>query len=98
MRTRWIEERNRGTYFKWQIANQLGAVHQSIQESAARGTSSRIPPIPPQVQAYLEAGVNTTYADYLSPGLFQRTEPTPLDIPLEQVVEYLEEQLEINQK
>jgi hypothetical protein len=99
MRTKWIEEGYRGTYFKWQIANLLGKVHQSIQESASRGTSGPMPPkVPPQVQAYLDAGVNTTYADYSSPGLFQKTEPTPLDIPLEQVVAYLEEQLEINQK
>jgi hypothetical protein len=95
MRTRWIEEGYRGTYFKWQIANLLGKVHQSIEQSASRGISGRIPP---QVQAYLDAGVHTSYVDYASPGLFQKAESSPLDIPLEQVVDYLEEQLEINQK
>lgn len=94
-RARWIEERHRGTFFKWQLANLLGKVYQNIQEFVLYGTPKNIPPIPPQVQDYLDAGLNTTYADYTSPTLFQKTEPTPLDIQLEQVVEYLEEQLEI---
>jgi hypothetical protein len=93
--TRWIEERQRGTYFKWQIANLLGKVHKSIEETDGRGTSNRVPHPLPQVQSFLDAGVNTTYADYPYPGLFQKAEPTPFDIPLEQVVEYLEEQMEI---
>jgi len=91
---RWIEKRRRGTYFNWQIANLLGRVHRHIQESAPRGTSGRVP-LPGQVQAYLDAGQHTTYADYPLPPLFGKTTPTPFDIPLEPVVDYLEENLEI---
>ncbi|MBI5945836.1 MAG: hypothetical protein HY864_15865 [Chloroflexi bacterium] len=94
-RARWIEERHRGTYFKWQLANLLGKIHLHIQETVRYGNSRSAPLIPPNVQDFLSAGLNTTYADYSSPSLFQKTETTPLDIQLEQVVDYLEEQLEI---
>lgn len=49
---RWIEKRQGGTYFNWQIANLLGRINQHFDESASRGTSGRIPPPPPHVQAY----------------------------------------------
>ena len=32
-RMRWIEEKKRGIYFKWQMANLLGGVYKSINES-----------------------------------------------------------------
>lgn len=95
-RARWIEERQRGTFFKWQLANLLGKVHQNIQESVMYESSRNVPPMPSQVEDYLNAGLNTTYADYTAPAFFQKAELTPLDINLEQVVNYLEEQLEIN--
>jgi hypothetical protein len=93
---RWIEKRQHGTYFNWQIANLLGRINQHFQESASRGTSERIPSPPEQVQAYLDAGLNTTYADYPVVGIFGRAMPTSFDIPLENVVNYIEEHLEIN--
>jgi hypothetical protein len=95
-RARWIEERQRGTFFKWQLANLLGKVHQNIQESVRYGSSKNAPHIPAQVQNYLNAGLTTSYVDYAVPTIFQKTELTPLDIELEQVVDYLEEQMEIN--
>lgn len=91
----YIEERHRGIYFKWQIANLLGKIQQTIQESASRGTSSRIPLPSDSVQAFLDAGVNTSYADYAPDGFVLKNNSTPLDIELEQVVAYLEEQMEI---
>ena len=94
-RARWIEERQLGTFYKWQLANLLGKVHQNIQESVRYGNSKNAPPIPKQVQDYLNAGLTTSYVDYTAPSLFQKTELTPLDVELEQVVDYLEEQLEI---
>ncbi len=94
-RARWIEERQRGTFFKWQLANLLGKVHQNIQESVRYENSKHGRPIPPQVHDYLNAGLTTSYVDYTVPTLFQKTEFTPLDIELEQVVDYLEEQPEI---
>ncbi|MBI5965143.1 MAG: hypothetical protein HY863_16820 [Chloroflexi bacterium] len=94
-RARWIEERQRGTFYKWQLANLLGKVHQSIQDSVRYGNSKNAPSISPQVRDYLNAGLTTSYVDYTTPTIFQKTELTPLDIELEQVVDYLEEQLEI---
>ena len=91
----YIEERHRGIYFKWQIAHLLGKIQQTIQESASRGTSSRIPLPSDRVQAFLDAGVNTSYADYAPEGFVLKNNSTPLDIELEQVVAYLEEQMEI---
>lgn len=90
-RMRWIEGKKRGIYFKWQMANLLGRVYQNIQSPAPNGD-----PAPSQeVRDFLEAGVNTTYADYQLPGLFDKASPTPFDIPLEHVVEFIEEQMEI---
>lgn len=91
----YIEERHRGIYFKWQIAHLLGKIHKTIEESASRGTSGRIPLPSGRVQAFLDAGVNTSYADYAPNGLVLKNNSTPLDIELEQVVAYLEEQMEI---
>jgi hypothetical protein len=94
--TRWIEEGERGTYFKWRLASLLGKIHETHQAFASRReTASRAPLPPPRVQSYLEAGVNTSYVDYPSAGPFQAKPSSPLDVDLEQVVEYLEQQMEI---
>ncbi|MBI5354532.1 MAG: hypothetical protein HZB50_17975 [Chloroflexi bacterium] len=93
-RARWIEERSRGTYFKWRLANLLGRVYQAIQE-ANRYDKSKDDSVPARVHDYLDAGLNTSFADYSLPKLFQKKEETPLDMDLEEVVDYLEEQLEI---
>lgn len=93
--TRWIEEGPRGTYFKWRIANLLGGVHRAIEESASGGTSSRVPMPSPHVQSYLDTGLNTSYVDYPTGGMSRRRSPRVFDIPLEDVVTYLEEQMEI---
>ena len=91
----YIEERHRGIYFKWQIAHLLGKIHKTIEENASRGTSGRIPLPSDRVQAFLDAGVNTSYADYAPDGFVLKNNSTPLDIELEQVVAYLEEEMEI---
>ena len=90
----WIQFRQRGVYFNWQIANLLGRIDRRFQESAPRGTSSRTP-VPERVRAYLDAGVNTTYADHDTPGWFGSGDSV-FDIPLEQALDYLEENMEIN--
>jgi hypothetical protein len=90
----WIQFRRRGVYFNWQIANLLGRIDRRFQESAPRGTSSRVAPSE-RVRAYLDAGVNTTYADHETPGWFGSNNSV-FDIPLEHVVDYLEENMEIN--
>jgi hypothetical protein len=88
----WVGKRHRGVYFKWQIASLLGGIHQAIQEH--RPNSETVFPNE-NVRAYLDAGINSSYADYPSPGAFEKPSPTPFDIELEQVVDYLEEQMEL---
>jgi hypothetical protein len=90
----WIQFRRRGVYFNWQIANLLGRIDRRFQDAAPRGTSSRAP-VPEHVRAYLDAGVNTTYADHETPGWFGSNNSV-FDIPLEQALDYLEENMEIN--
>lgn len=87
----WIEEKDRGVYFKWRIAHLLGRVH----EAQLRNTSARISPPPREVEAYLDAGLNHSYMDYPTPGGFKKYEPTALDADLEAALDYLEEQMEI---
>ena len=50
----WIDERRRGVYFKWRIAYLLGRVHQSHYQN----TSGRAETAPPEIEAYLDAGLN----------------------------------------
>jgi hypothetical protein len=91
---RRIDAGRRGVYFKWQIANMLGKIHQTRQQAGSRGTSGRVPSPPAEIQAYLDAGVNTSYADYPF-DWFKPKKPTPFDIELTQVLDYLEDQMEI---
>ena len=44
---------------------------------------------------YKRQGVNTSYVDYAPDGFSLKNISTPFDIELEQVVDYLEEQMEI---
>lgn len=88
----WVEKRHRGVYYKWQIASLLGGIHQAIQEY--RRNDEVVFPNE-GVRAYLDAGINSSYADYPSPGAFEKPLPTPFDIELEQVVDYLEERMEM---
>lgn len=87
----WIVERRRGVYFKWQIAHLLGKIHQAHVEK----TSGRINPPSKEVEAFLDAGVNGSYMDFPMPSRFAKSEPTALDIDLEPVLDYLEEEMEI---
>lgn len=88
----WIDEKDRGVYFKWRIAHLLGRVH----EAQVRNTSGRISPAPQEIASYFDAGLNHSYMDYPTPGVLKKYESTPLDINLEAVLDYLEEQMEIN--
>lgn len=90
----WIEERGRGVYFKWRIAHLLGRVYQVHHYN----TSGRILPPSQEVEAYLDAGLNSSYVDFPTPSRFKKNEPTVLDIDLEPVLDYLEEQMEIQKR
>jgi hypothetical protein len=97
-----VEKQRRGIYYKWLIANRLGKVARELldQREGQRLTKrfTRLtgrnwdPPL--GVEAYLESGLNGSFADYpqsrwLSP------RPTPLDEDPRHVIEYLEDEMEI---
>lgn len=90
----WIDERGRGVYFKWRIAHLLGQVYQMHQQN----TSGRMLPPSAEVEAYFDAGLNSSYMDFPTPNGFTKNQPTVLDINLEPVLDYLEEQMEIQKR
>jgi hypothetical protein len=100
--SRALEQRHRGIYFKWQIANMLAEVALNIlnyQERLLPGRKlqGRIRNLPGEVEKYLDAGINTTFADYPTPSRFRPTPTTPFDIDLDLVVGYLESELETDE-
>lgn len=87
---RWIIKSEKGTYFKWQIANRLGRIGLGLRETSER--RGRFPSANEAVEKYLEAGVNTSFVDYPN----RKSAPTPLDVDPKIVVDYLETQLEMS--
>jgi hypothetical protein len=89
----WFARSNRGNYFKWQIANRLGLIARGFW-----GTPTGSRPLhfdDPEVDRYLEAGLNSSFVDYPPPkNRFQKAAPTPLDLDPLVVVDYLEKQTE----
>jgi hypothetical protein len=96
-----ITNRSRGIYFKWRLANILANVAAYILKAQerrlpGRRLTGRDWNPPPGVEAFLDAGINTTFADYPVPGFFQPPPETPFDIDLEPVVAFLESELEMD--
>ena len=98
-----VQKQNRGIYYKWLIANRLGKVAREIldqregQRLAQRFTrlAGRDWNPPNEVGAYLESGLNGSFADY-PPSRWLRAQPTPLDEQPGAVVDYLESEMEIH--
>jgi hypothetical protein len=93
----WINDSRRGVYSRWRVARALGLMASSILEMRG-GKSGRIKTLKgkdwnptPEIQEYLETGLNGSFADYpLS------ARKTPFEVDIENVVAYLESQLEMN--
>ncbi len=91
----WMAKAKQGNYFKWQIARRLGRIARGFREMLGQG--SRLVSANDAVEKYLDAGLNTSFADYPRPKYpFQRPAPTPLDLDPKKAVEYLESQTELN--
>jgi hypothetical protein len=101
----WIKKSPRGIYYKWLIANRLGkdareilaqrdghAVGNKFGRLDGRGWN------PPQkISDYLETGLNGSFADFPRPPWSlrgQSPKPTPLDVDPQQVIDYLENEME----
>jgi hypothetical protein len=98
-----IQKRSEGNYYKWSIAQRLGrAARELLDQREGRQLKQKFMRFadrnwdaPQEVSAYLEAGVNGTFADYPKKS-WSRSPRTPLDVDPKQVIEYLETELENN--
>ena len=98
-----MEKAHNGIYVKWMIARRLGKLARDLLIQRGDRTSTKvIGPLtgrdwgPSQpVEAYLEAGLNGSFADYPKPKWpFMRQQSTPLDLDVSEAVEFLEVQME----
>jgi len=95
----------RGVYYKWQVANRLGRLARDflILRGDRSDTKERSPltghdwhPAEP-IDTYLDTGLRGSFADFPNPRWwFTRPEPTPLDMDVSDVVEFLEGKITTN--
>jgi hypothetical protein len=97
-----IERSREGIYIKWQIANRLGRLARDfLIQHGDRLDAKVIGPLTGRdwhpsepVRTYLETGLNGSFADYPSARrFFSRPQPTPLDLDVNEVVDFLEGQM-----
>ena len=102
----WMVRAPRGLYFKWLIAQRLGKLSRGLISFYARQEpKSAWEPLtgpgwdpPREVAAYLESGLNGSFADYPRPRWpFIKSNPTPLDIDPVDAIDYIESQMKKDQ-
>lgn len=95
-----LEKQPSGVYYKWLLANRLGNLSRDLLDQREGGRASgrgksligRQWNPPADVAAYLETGLNGSFADFPRS---RRIRPTPLDRPAEQIIGYLEKEMEL---
>jgi hypothetical protein len=96
----WMMRMSRNTYFKWLVANRLGKLSRSflihregidVQHWDGSLNGSTWDP-PEAVEAYLKSGLSRPFA--LSSESLSRPRSAPLNLNPQQVIEYLESQIE----
>jgi len=108
---RWIDQRERGYYFRKRLAHRLGrlavealAPHERFTPRQTCQLLNRLN-APPEVCAYLLAGLGPEFAEVPRPAnplaklrdlLKMSTRNTPLDLDPDKVVRFLERQLEVH--
>ncbi|MCE9646197.1 MAG: hypothetical protein K8S20_09385 [Chloroflexi bacterium] len=99
----WLNKsRHGGIYYKWLIANRLGKTAREIlAQREGHTVSKKFGRLQGQdwhpsenMDSYLESGLNGSFADYPQPRFWTTPLPTPLDLDTEQVVDYLEGEME----
>jgi hypothetical protein len=99
----WLKKAERGVYFKWLIANRLGKIANQILANRSTDKPRSFfdllsgPDWTPNtpVQSYLETGLHGSFADYPQKSkLFSTPTPTPMDHDVNDVIQYLESQVE----
>lgn len=91
----YIRNAKRGPYFKWLIAHRLSDLAQAAGIPRGSGAGGDPGLTSPQIQAYLQAGMDRPPLDTRRWGFLSRRPPSPLDLDPSQVVEYLASQMEI---
>lgn len=98
-----IQKFDQGIYFRWMLANRLGAIardwlayrerfEKRWQANALKGRGWQPDDA---VQQYLHGGLNSSFADYpRSRNPFRKYPPTPLDIDPNEVLDYLDSHME----
>jgi hypothetical protein len=99
----WISKTPSGTYYKWLVANRLGKVARELL-TGRNGQSTGRPlqrligrdwDPPDKVGAYLESGLNGSFADYPQQGwLWSKSSPTPFDLGPQEIIDFLELEME----
>jgi hypothetical protein len=102
-----LEKTRKGTYNKWKVANRLGRLARDLLIQRGDRVSTKVigpltgrdwQPSEP-VRAYLDVGLNGSFADYPNPRWpFGRPQPTPLDLDAGEAVEFLEAQIKPQSK
>jgi Ca2+/Na+ antiporter len=103
--TKNLVKMRRSTYYKWKVANQLGRLARDfLILRGDRASTKDLSPLTGRdwqpsepIDAYLDTGLHGSFADFPNqPWSFRRPEPTPLDIDVEEVVKFLESQINVN--
>lgn len=97
-----IKSRRGGIYYKWLLANRLGKTAREIlAQRDGYAVSKKFGRLngrdwyPPQeIEVYLETGLNGSFAEFPQPRRWENPPPTPLDIDPQQVINYLENEME----
>jgi hypothetical protein len=96
----WIQRAGGSIYPKWHVAHLLATLALDVLDRrGTRQKNARLVPgpdwsPPPQVKAYLDAGLTTSYTQYPKQNRFGPPPSTPFDQDLEPVIKYLESLLE----
>ncbi len=99
----WFHRATDGLYFRWLLAQRLGKLSRELnafnsRQAAPSAREALAGPgwdPPEEVAAYLESGLNGSFADYPRPRWpFQRPRPTPLDLDPETAIDYIESKME----
>ena len=98
----WLGRAERGTYFKWLIANRLGKLAYQIllHRESGRPRSVFAPLLgtdwepTKELREYLETGLHGSFADFPNGGPLSPRLPTPLDFNVAEAVSFLELQID----
>lgn len=99
----------KGIYYRWRVANRLSKLARDLlaqreglepKEVQQNNLTGRDWSPPHNVDMYFQSGLFDSFSSFPRPRwwLFKSAEPTPLDLDVEEVVEYLEEQMRTTEK